>query len=141
MFLANIDKEELKQLPTLQFQGTIHVIDDINWADDVCDILMVEKTIGFDTETKPSFKRGKVNKVALLQLATQSDAYVFKLKKIGIPDKLLSVLSSTEIVKIGAAIHDDIRHLKQIRHFREAGFIDLQSLVKQYGIESCGLSK
>jgi ribonuclease D len=141
MFLPNINKDDLKQLPALQFQGTIHVIDSVQWAEDVCNVLINEKMLGFDTETKPSFKRGKSNKVAILQLATHSDAYLFKVKKIGIPDKLAAVLSSPLVLKIGAAIHDDIRHLKQISFFKEAGFLDLQSYVKQFGIESCGLSK
>ena len=141
MFLPSISKEDLKQLPALQFQGTIHVIDSLQWAEDVCAQLKNEKLLGFDTETRPSFKRGKSNKVAILQLATHTDAYLFKVKKIGIPDKVAEILSSPDILKIGAAIHDDIRHLKQVSFFKEAGFLDLQSYVKQFGIESCGLSK
>jgi len=39
------------------------------------------------------------------------------------------------------AVHDDIRFLKSIRKFDPAGFIDLQNLVKNYGIQSSGLKK
>jgi ribonuclease D len=141
MFVPTITKEDLRQLPACQFTGTIHVIDSAEKAKFACEAMRRVKKLGFDTETRPSFTKGQVNKVALLQLSTLTDAYIFRLNKTGLPEKLIEILSSPEIVKIGAAIHDDIRHLKRLRPFKDAGFIDLQNFVKNFGIENNGLSK
>lgn len=141
MFISSISKEDLKELPILQFPGEIHLIETKEAVIEACANLAKEKYLGFDTETKPSFSKGKVNEVALLQLSSNSNAYIFKLKKTGLLPELTQLLSSPVILKIGAAIHDDIKHLKRIGFFREAGFVDLQSFVKQFGIENSGLSK
>lgn len=141
MYISSITKEELKQLPACQFDGIIHVIDTLEKVDIAWKYLHQEPMLGFDTETRPSFTKGKVNKVALLQLSTLTDAFIFRLNKTGLPEKITSILSSPGIIKIGAAIHDDIRHLKRIKTFKDSGFIELQSFVKQFGIENSGLSK
>jgi ribonuclease D len=141
MFIPSISKDDLRNLPILQFSGNIHVVDTIQAVTEVCKILINEQALGFDTETKPSFSKGKNNKVALLQLSTNTDAFLFQLKKTGLPPELIQVLSSPGVLKIGAAIHDDIKHLKRVCLFKEDGFVDLQSFVKQFGIENFGLSK
>jgi ribonuclease D len=141
MFAPSISKDDLRQLPACQFPGSIHVIDSNGHADFICEKLMEEKVLGFDTETKPTFTKGNVNHVAILQLSTSLDAYIFILKKTGLTDKMCQLLSSEKSLKIGAAIHDDIKHLKKLRNFKENGFLDLQNFVKQFGIENSGLSK
>jgi ribonuclease D len=141
MFDSTISKEDLRQLPACQFTGVIHLVDSIEKAIPACEYLLEEKALGFDTETRPSFTKGKVNQVALLQLSTFSDAFIFRVNHTGLPDKLVKILSSQNILKIGAAIHDDIRHLKKIRSFKDGGFVDLQNFVKNFGIENSGLSK
>jgi ribonuclease D len=97
--------------------------------------------IGFDTETKPSFKRGQVNSVALLQLSTGKKAFLFRINKIGLPDALKKILSDPEVMKVGVAIHDDIKGLQRISPFKPAGFIELQHEVKDYGISDFSLKK
>jgi ribonuclease D len=141
MFIPSISKEELRELPIGHFKGKIHLIDQVDQAIVHCKDLLKEPILGFDTETKPAFKKGVTNRVSLLQFATSTDAYLFRLNKIGLPDCLLSVLSSINQVKLGIAIRDDIRHLKAVHSFRPEGFIELQEFVKQFGIENSGLSK
>jgi ribonuclease D len=97
--------------------------------------------LGFDTESKPSFKKGNTNHVSLLQLATSSNAYLFRLNKTGLPETLIKVLSNPKILKVGIAIRDDIRHLMALHQFKPDGFLELQAFVKQFGIENSGLSK
>jgi ribonuclease D len=141
MFVPSISKEELRLLPTGQFQGQIHLIDHISKADHVCKILAHEPILGFDTETKPSFTKGQSHRVSLLQLSTATDSYLFRLNKMGLIGGLLGILSNPHQLKIGIAIHDDIRHLKQLHPFRADGFVELQDMVKKFGIENSGLSK
>jgi len=104
-------------------------------------LLEGQKVLGFDTETKPSFRKGKRNRVSLIQLACDNTALLFRLNRIGIPDKLIELLSDTSIIKTGVAIHEDIRALQEIARFEPGGFIDLQKLVREYGIESASLKK
>lgn len=140
MFVPLITKEQLRELPLLQFKGKIHVIDSpVELRAHIGNILSQE-VLGFDTETKPSFKKGKVNRVALLQLSSAEEAYIFRLHHLGLQDELMQILSEASIVKVGAAIRDDIKHLCKIRPFQPGGFVELQDYVKKFGIENSGLS-
>ncbi|MCD6346866.1 MAG: 3'-5' exonuclease domain-containing protein 2, partial [Bacteroidales bacterium] len=103
--------------------------------------LSAAKEYGFDTETKPSFKKGANHKVALLQLSTDDEAFLFRLNKIGLPDELIEILADTNKIKVGAAIRDDIKSLKAIKEYTQAGFVDLQVMVKELGFESFSLKK
>jgi ribonuclease D len=140
MFIPSITKDQLRELPLLQFKGNIHIIDSVTDLRAHIPAILMQKVIGFDTETKPSFKKGNVNKVALLQLAAKEDAYIFRLHHLGLQDELIHLLSNSDIIKVGAAIRDDIRHLQKVRHFLAGGFVELQNFVKEFGIESNGLS-
>lgn len=137
----NISTEEIKELELRWFDGEIVVVDDMRTFNSVLPRLAFSQILGFDTETKPSFKKGINNKVSLIQLADKNIACLFRINKIGIPDKLISILSDPGIIKSGVAIHDDIKILSGIRKFFPAGFIDLQAFVKNYGIDSSGLKK
>ena len=103
--------------------------------------LLSFSTFGFDTETKPSFKKGIVHKVSLLQLSTDSEAYLFRLNLIGLPNELAAILSDRQIIKTGAAIHDDIKLLQIRRKFVQEGFVELQTMVGEFGIKDIGLEK
>lgn len=141
MFISSISKEELQQLPVGQFHGRIHLIEDplqVVWA---CNELMKSSVLGFDTETKPSFTKGQTNRVSLLQFSTGSEAYLFRLNKIGLKPEIVRILSNPNQLKVGVAIRDDIRLLGQLHPFKANGFLELQDYVKQYGIENSGLSK
>lgn len=136
-----ITSEEIAERELSWFKGEIVLVDDIKTFRRVIPRLQKAKILGFDTETKPSFRKGRKHKVSLLQLATSDLACLFRINRIGLPDELLEILSDPEIVKTGVAIHDDIRFLTGIRKFNPAGFIDLQSFVRDYGIKCSGLKK
>jgi ribonuclease D len=140
-YRENITVEEIKELELSWFKGEIVVVDDFMTFNSVLPRLLSAELLGFDTETKPSFKKGRNNKVSLIQLANENIACLFRINKIGIPDQLGEILSNPRIIKAGVAIHDDIKQLYGIRKFVPAGFIDLQAFVKNYGIESSGLKK
>jgi ribonuclease D len=141
MFISEISKEDLRELPLLQFKGNIHVIERYGVGETVARRLRSCPVLGFDTETRPSFSRGRINRVALLQLATESDAYLFRLCKMDIPKNLLALLADPNILKIGAAITNDISTLRRSVKIKPGGFIDLQEMVQQFDIKSIGLSK
>ena len=99
------------------------------------------KILGFDTETRPSFKKGQRHKVSLLQLADDRSAWLFRLNMIGLPPELAAMLADPDIIKIGVAIHDDIKALRNLRPFEPGGFVDLQTVVADHGIKQLGLKK
>ncbi len=140
-YFTNIDDEYVRALPVLNFNGTINVVDQASGFDLVRDILKNETVLGFDTETRPSFKKGQVHQVALLQLSSANNALLIRTNKVRFPRFILDILEDEKITKVGVAIKDDINGLNKISSFIPAGFIDLQQFVKQYGIEDNGLKK
>ena len=141
MFKNKITKEELPEYKIHHFKGEIFVVKNMNDAQKATDILKKQDIIGFDTETRPSFKKGRINQVALLQLSTSDQAFLFRLKHISLPLSVLEILSNESIIKVGAAIRDDLKVLKKIKNFEPQGFIDLQTYVKKFEIESFSLRK
>lgn len=141
MFQSTIDKEELKKLPLKAFPGTIYVIDSMTGLQKYLPILKKEKVLGFDTETKPSFKKGKINQISLVQIATPFHAFLFRISALNLPDNLIELFEDDSIIKVGAALHDDLIDLKKIRDFQAGGFLDLQKYVEAFGIENKGVAK
>ena len=140
-YRESIDKQELAELPLIQFEGNITLVESKDEYMASIDYLSRQKILGFDTETKPAFKKGVFNEVALLQLSTKDQAFLFRLNKIGLPNGLKGILENPEIQKIGVAIRDDIKGLQKLNHFRPGGFVELQELVKGYGIQDFSLKK
>jgi ribonuclease D len=140
-FLETISAEELRDYDLSWFKGEIVVVDNPESFREVMPKLMNEKVLGFDTETRPSFRKGHKNKVSLIQLASGNMACLFRINRIGLPDDLAGLLADPGVIKAGVAIHDDIRFLKGIRKFNPDGFVDLQKFVKDFGIHSSGLKK
>lgn len=136
-----IDKYSIAKMPTECFNGRIIVVNKAEDATEAVNFLMSHNVVGFDTETKPSFKKGKINKVALLQIATHDEAFLFQLNSIGITDDIMRLLEDKNIVKVGLSISDDIRALTNRRNFTPRAFVDIQTIVKQIGIEDMGLQK
>lgn len=138
---TSITKTELAELPAETYQGEITVIDKEEDAARACAVLSRAKAIGFDTETKPSFHRGEHHSVALLQLSTEHDTFLFRLNSIGLPQCVAELLEDEKILKIGLSIHDDFQSLRKKFTIAPKNFIDLQSFVKDYNIADNSLSR
>jgi ribonuclease D len=141
MYKENITPEELAEHELSWFKGEIVLVDNFKTFNEVIPRLLGSDLLGFDTETKPSFKKGRKNEVSLIQLSTENLACLFRINKIGLPDELAYLLSNPSVKKAGVAVHDDIKFLKVVKKFTPDGFIDLQTLVKDFGIQSAGLKK
>jgi ribonuclease D len=140
-YLENIDEAYLKTLPIKSFDGDMFLIDTEEKSVQAMSLLKDANLLGFDTETRPSFRKGRIHPVALLQLATHDKAFLFRLNKIRLPGFLIRILEDPSCLKIGVALKDDIRSLIRLRRFEPAGFVELQEYVKQYGIADNGLKK
>lgn len=138
---TSITKAELAELPAETFSGQIIVVDDEEKAESAVRELSKSKIVGFDTETKPSFRKGQRHDVALLQLSDTEKCFLFRLNKIGLPQRVKELLENQEITKIGVSIHDDFLSLKKKFEVEPVNFIDLQTFVKSYGIADNSLSR
>ena len=136
VFVSKISNEELADMPTAVYEGPVTVVDGPGAEyDEAIAYLSAQKVIGFDTETKPCFVAGAPrNKTALLQLAGRDRAFLFRLKKMGLPEDLAGILASNKIFKVGAAVRDDIKGLQRYRRFEAKSFVDLQNMVSSFGI-------
>ena len=141
MFKESITKEELVDLPLKWFEGEIIIVETKQTLRKAIEVLSKQAVIGFDTETKPAFKKGIFNKVALLQLSTENQAFLIRINKIGLSKKLCDILANPDIVKTGVAIRDDIKGLQELRKFKPGGFVELQDSAKDLGILNFSLKK
>ncbi len=132
-------KEDINGLKLRFYQGPIRLVNDSEEMRAALADLNGDSILGFDTETKPSFKKGVTHPPALLQLAGAKSVFIFLLNNLGLPDELKEILSQKNIVKSGVAVHDDIKELKQVSSFEEAGFVDLGDLARELDMKTHGL--
>ncbi len=137
----SISKDELNELPVQGFEGEIIVVDFERDVKKIMPYLLKQQVLGFDTETRPTFAKGKKNEVALLQLSTDKSAFLFRINKMGLPKDIVGILANPNIVKVGVAINDDIKALCSLSKFKPAGFVEIQEKVKDFEIENFGLKK
>ncbi len=136
---SSISKEAIEELPLSQFSGVITVVEQSSDVPGIVEKLSKERYLGFDTETKPSFKKGEGNTISLLQISTTEEAFLFRINKTGLPKVLTNLLENRSILKIGVGIRDDLKGLNKVTKFKPAGFIELQDMVKAFGIDTFSL--
>ena len=133
----------MEKLGFASFPGKIHVIDSVGAEfNRAIAYLRAQKVIGFDTETRPTFSQDQPRYgVALLQLSGPDKAFLFRINKMGMHRRICNLMASDKIVKVGAAIHDDIRGLQRKHGFEPAAFVDLQKIVWEWGIRDKSVKK
>ena len=144
MYRISISPEEIEQLGPASFPGKIKVIDSLGFEFfKAVRYLRRQKVIGFDTESRPCFSSGQPHYgVSLLQLSGPDKAFLFRVKLMGdIPKQLRAILSDEGIVKVGAAVNDDVRGLEKHHDFPPRSFVDLQKIVWEYGIKDKSVKK
>lgn len=140
-FQPSVSKETIDSFPKAEFRGNLHLIDNNELLAQAVDELSGYRAIGFDTETRPSFRKGEQHDVALLQLSTENDCYLFRMNKIGLSSSLVGILENKSILKVGLSVLDDIRALRKRVKFNAESFIELQRLCPAYGIKDASLQK
>lgn len=140
-FFLSIPKQQLSLLPSAKFDGKIVVVDTLERAISALRMLSDAGIIGFDTETRPSFKKGALNEVSLMQLSDHHTCYLFRINRLGIFPELIDFLQNGSVTKVGLSIHDDFHNLHRLANFDPQGFIDLQTYVKGFRIADNSLSR
>ncbi len=128
-------------MPQVMFPGDIHIIDSIYHVKEAVNVLKQSPVVGFDTETRPSFRKGVVHKTALMQISTLDECFLFRTCKIGVPVALANYLADPSFTKVGLSLHDDFKIMAKLTNVEPAGFIDLQEVVGKYYITDISLQK
>ena len=139
---SKIDKKIVAGLPKVVFPGRIFVVHTEAEARKAVDYLNTHVLVGVDTETRPSFRKGASNKVALLQISTYDTCFLFRLNHLGLPDFLEDFLQN-DVLKIGLSLKDDFAMLRKRNKQdpRSGNWVELQDYVPHFGLEEKSLQK
>lgn len=138
---SKIEKEEINGMPRQECAVDITVVDTPQDTEKAVRFLKDHDTLGIDSETRPSFRRGDIHKVALLQVSTDDRCFLFRLNKTGLTLPLIELLESSRIRKVGLSLKDDCHALHQRAPFTPANTVELQDVVRQFGIQDMSLQK
>jgi len=138
-FERRMTKAEINACPIGRWTGPVSVVITLDDLAAASQKLAGQTLLGFDTETRPAYKKGEVYPTSLLQLATDDEVFIFQLKHLGLPKQLHEILADPAILKAGVSLEYDIRELKKLSHFEAAGFIDLGDLARDASIKNHGL--
>ncbi len=136
---ARISKEAINLLPLASWQGPTHLVRTVEDVNGAVSRLSLTTVLGFDTETRPAFRKGQKFPPSLLQLASDDEVFLFQLKRTGLPECLRALLSDPAIVKVGVAPDFDLLSLQDLHSFHPMGFVDLARIARRKGIKNQGL--
>ena len=136
-----LHKDEIHELPQVLFPGRIITIYTEGEVKTAVDYLLSQPILGIDTETRPSFQKGKSYKVGLMQVSTHDTCFLFRLNIFGIPEALVKLLEDNTVPKIGLSLKDDFAALNRRVNFTPGKYIELQNYVKKFGIQDLSLQK
>ena len=136
-----LDKDEIKNYPLIDFDGRIHLVDDLKKNSTFKEKIKSAKVVGFDTETKPAFKRGVYHSISLVQISIDNDIFLFRINKIGLFNELIKLFENSKIIKVGIDLKNDINGLNKIKSFEANSFVDLNKIAKNNDFKSFGAIK
>jgi len=134
-----ISREEINELPIRRYQGEVHLVSSAQDLERAMADIRAERALGFDTETRPAFRKGEHHLPCLVQVATARAVYLFPLQRMDFSAAIAEFLAAREIVKIGVSLAHDLRELKLVFPFEEASMLDAGATVQRHGLGQTGL--
>ncbi len=133
-YASQVDKTVIAGLPCYEDHGReVALVDDHNLNHAVYDLLQA-RYLGFDTESKPNFKKGeKSNGISIIQISSSSKCYIFQMQKITDTTALAELVMHKNSIKIGVGLKDDLNKLRSDYRFYPAGFVDLGTIFRAFG--------
>ncbi len=138
-YLRQITREEMNALPIRRYEGTVHLVESPAQLEGAAADILQEAAVGFDTETRPAFRKGESHLPSLAQVATARAVYLFPLQRLDCSRLLVELLGAPHIVAAGVALADDLRQLKQLFDFEAAAALDLGHVARRHGLKQTGL--
>jgi ribonuclease D len=136
-----ISKEELKEMPKAVFPGQLFVVQTEEETQKAIKYLASQTVVGIDSETRPSFAKGQLYKVSLLQISSEERCFLFRLNQTGLTAPVIGLLEDPSVIKVGLSLRDDFLMLRKRAPFRQQSCIDLQEYVNAFGIQDKSLQK
>ncbi len=133
-YISQLDKLVIAGLPPYEdHRREVVLVDDHNLALAVHDLLE-QRYLGFDTESKPNFRKGEVsNGISILQISSATRCYIFQLNRISDASALGEIIGSQRIIKIGVGLKDDLSKLRGKHKFIPAAFVDMGVIFRSFG--------
>jgi len=135
----SITREALNELPVQRYEGPIHFVDTPALLHAARTDILAECALGFDTETRPAFRKGESYLPSIVQVATANGVHIFPLRYTDTHGLLAEMLAAPSIAKIGVSLAFDLRTLKQVFPFHERHIVDLGIIAKRHGYEQTGV--
>ena len=136
-----VSKEIISNLKKVEYKGRIFVIISQKEAERAVDYLLTQPILGFDTETRPAFRKGDSFKCSLLQVAAPNCCFLFRLNHTGLCPAVVRLLEDKSVMKVGLAWNNDLLSLHKLGNFKPGTFMDIQDMVRDFGIEDQSLVK
>jgi ribonuclease D len=138
-YLRSISREEMNTLPIRRYEGEVHLVESPAMLERAAADILREAVVGFDTETRPAFRKGESHLPSLAQVATARAVYLFPLQRLDCSGLLGALLGAPHIVNAGIALADDLRQLQQLFEFSPAAALDLGHVARRHGLKQTGL--
>lgn len=138
-YRRKLSKDEINALPLRHYDGEIRLVRTQAELEQAVAVLLQERVVGFDTETKPTFRKGKLNAPALVQCAGANIVFLFQLQCIPMGPELSSVLEAPHIIKAGVSVCEDVHELQKMYAFNPANLVDLAQVARAHKLETFGL--
>lgn len=138
-FVREISRQALAELPIRRYEGEVRLVADARTLERAMDDVRAERVLGFDTETRPAFKKGVSHLPCLIQIATTRRVYVVQLQRLDAAAAIAELVGAPGIVKAGVALAEDLRQLKRLFPLAEAGVLDLGHIARRHGLRQTGL--
>ena len=134
-----ISPEEMANLPIRRYEGEVRLIASSEDLAQAAAAMARERVVGFDTETRPAFRKGESYLPSLVQVAGEHAVWIFPLQRLDCSVPLMRLLEDPGIVKAGVSIAEDLKQLKKLFPFNDAGVVDVGQLAKRQGVQQTGL--
>ncbi len=138
-YRRKLTKDDINALPIVRYEGKIELVTEEDALERALADIKKQRVLGFDTETKPSFRKGSINAPSLIQMATEDTVYLFQLMWTPFSEAMADILADANIVKAGVSIIDDMRELQKLHPFEPAGVVDLGNVARAHKLETQGL--
>ena len=137
--LQRISRESMMELPIRRYEGEVHLVAAPADLERAMQDIRKEAVVGFDTETRPAFRKGESYLPCLAQVATARAVYLFQLQQQDFSAPMAEMLAADGIVKAGVSLADDLRSLKKIFSFDEKAIVDVGAVARRHGLKQTGV--
>ena len=139
MFEKEITKEQINGLPLKRYEGKVVVVSTAEQLALALEELRRANVIGFDTESRPAFRKGEYYPIAMIQMAIPNKVFLVRVNLTGFTPELQQLFANENIVKAGISIRDDIKELQRLGNFIPGGVVDLNDIAKELGVMNIGV--